>query len=244
MVEWPRDWCDGIEVVAMDGLSGFETAAGEELPDAVEVMDPFHVVKLAGDALDDVHRRILQETTGDRGRVRDPMYRAKWTLHKGSDRLTRRQQERIAKRFANANLAEVELTWAVYQYIVAAYRAEDRSEGKRLVQAVIDVLSSGLSVGLVELRGLGWTLKRRAADVLAFFTRPGTSNRSHRSRQRQDRASARVGARIPQPHALHREMLVGSRWIQAGSTLVFTMSRSNIVKLMCLNSSRTWGPGG
>ncbi|STC67385.1 transposase for insertion sequence element [Corynebacterium diphtheriae] len=45
----PKDWRDGIDVVAMGGFSGFKTASVEELPEAVEVMDPFHVVKLAGD---------------------------------------------------------------------------------------------------------------------------------------------------------------------------------------------------
>lgn len=59
---------------------------------------------------------------------------------------------------------------------MAADRAEDRSEDKRLLQAVIDVLSSGLPVGLVELRLLGRTLRRRTAGVLVFFTRPGTSH--------------------------------------------------------------------
>ena len=63
----PKDWRDGRQDRAMDGFSGFKTAAAEELPDAVEVMDPFHVVKLAGDALDDVRRRVQQETTGHRG---------------------------------------------------------------------------------------------------------------------------------------------------------------------------------
>ncbi len=43
---------DGIEGVAMDGFTGFKTATSEQLPDAVAVMDPFHVVALAGDALD------------------------------------------------------------------------------------------------------------------------------------------------------------------------------------------------
>lgn len=47
-----KQWLDGIEVVAMDGFSGFKTAAAEELPYAVPVVDPFHVVRLAGDALD------------------------------------------------------------------------------------------------------------------------------------------------------------------------------------------------
>ena len=43
---------DRIEIVAMDGFTGFKTAAAEEIPDAVAVMDPFHVVALTGDALD------------------------------------------------------------------------------------------------------------------------------------------------------------------------------------------------
>ena len=37
-------WRDGVEVVAMDGFTGSKTATSEELPDAVAVMDPFHVV--------------------------------------------------------------------------------------------------------------------------------------------------------------------------------------------------------
>jgi hypothetical protein len=41
-------WRDAVEVVAMDGFTGFKTATTEELPDAVTVMDPFHVVRLAG----------------------------------------------------------------------------------------------------------------------------------------------------------------------------------------------------
>src|SRR4051794_26773045 len=41
---------DGIEVVAMDGFTGFKTAAAETVLDAVAVMDPFHVVALAGEA--------------------------------------------------------------------------------------------------------------------------------------------------------------------------------------------------
>lgn len=63
--EWlaarPAEWSSRIEVVAMDGFSGFKTAAAEELPDAVAVMDPFHVVRLAGDALDRTRQRVQQD---------------------------------------------------------------------------------------------------------------------------------------------------------------------------------------
>ena len=36
----PQAWRDQVEVVAMDGFTGFKTATTEELPDAVAVMDP------------------------------------------------------------------------------------------------------------------------------------------------------------------------------------------------------------
>ena len=38
--ERPKAWRDGLEVVALDGFTGFKTATTEGLPDAVAVMDP------------------------------------------------------------------------------------------------------------------------------------------------------------------------------------------------------------
>ena len=93
--ERPKAWRDGLEVVAMDGFTGFKTATTEELPDAVAVMDPFHVVRLAGDALDRCRRRVQQDLHGHRGRKDDPLYRARRTLHTGHDLLTDRQREAV-----------------------------------------------------------------------------------------------------------------------------------------------------
>lgn len=59
---------------------------------------------------------------------------------------------------------------------MSAYRTADGNEGKKLLRTVIDALTTNLPTELIELRRLGRTLKRRADDVLAFFTRPGTSN--------------------------------------------------------------------
>src|SRR5258706_8818965 len=69
----PMAWRDGVEVVAMDGFTGFKTAAAEELPGAVPVMDPFHVVRLAGDALDRCRQRVQQQLHGPPGRSGDPL---------------------------------------------------------------------------------------------------------------------------------------------------------------------------
>ena len=45
-----------------------------------------------------------------------------------------------------------------------------------LVQAVIDAIGSGVPGPLTEVITLGRTLRKRAADILAYFDRPGTSN--------------------------------------------------------------------
>ena len=82
----PRRGGTRIEVVAMDGFTGFKTAAVEpSCPTAVTVMDPFHVVRLAGDALDGCRRRVQQDLHGHRGRAGDPLYAARRTLHTGAD---------------------------------------------------------------------------------------------------------------------------------------------------------------
>ncbi|WP_298041115.1 ISL3 family transposase [uncultured Microbacterium sp.] len=172
----PKAWLDGIEVVAMDGFTGFKTAAAEELPAAVPVMDPFHVVRLAGDGLDRCRQRVQQTTLGHRGRAADPLYKARRTLHTGHSLLTDKQRDRLDALFAGDDHVEVEATWGIYQRIVAAYREPDKKRGKAMMQAVIDSVTSGVPAALVEIRRLGRTLKQRAADILAFFDRPGTSN--------------------------------------------------------------------
>ena len=79
----PQAWRNAVEVVAMDGFTGLETVTTEELPDAVAVMDPFHVVRLAGEALDQCRRRVQQDTRGHRGRTGDPhvQVKASWRLY-------------------------------------------------------------------------------------------------------------------------------------------------------------------
>ena len=50
------------------------------LPDAVQVADPFHVVKLANKSVDDTRRRVQNETLGHRGHANDPLYRSRRLL--------------------------------------------------------------------------------------------------------------------------------------------------------------------
>lgn len=69
-----QDWRDSIAVAALDPFRGYATALRTELPQARRVLDAFHVVKLGLDAVDEVRRRVQQETTGHRGYKGYPLY--------------------------------------------------------------------------------------------------------------------------------------------------------------------------
>ena len=171
-----QDWRGRVEVVAMDGFTGFKSAAGEELPQARAVMDPFHVVSLAASKLDQCRRRIQRAITGRRGRAGDRLYRARRTLRTGADLLTDTQTERLETLFADERHAAVQASWGVYQRLIQAYRTEDPGLGKYLMQRLIDSLKQAIPEGLEEIQTLAKTLTGRASDILAYFDRPRTSN--------------------------------------------------------------------
>jgi transposase len=161
---------DQVEIVAMDGFGGYKNAAVEALPDAVTVMDPFHVVALAGQKLDLCRQRVQQDILGHRGRSGDPLYRVRRTLRTRLALLTERQRVRLETVFAFDEHVAVAVTWWVYQQIIAAYADPDPTRGKTLLTSVIDRLRARLPAGLEELATLGRTLHRRRDDVLAYFT--------------------------------------------------------------------------
>jgi transposase len=161
----PTEWIKQNDVVAMDGFAGFKTAA-EQLSDAVPVMDPFHVVRIADGALGQHQRRVQQDLFGRRG----------MTPHLAEHRCGPADRPAAAGLdavFDSEEHNEVEATWGIYQRIVAAYGEPTKKKVKLLMQAAV---TAGVPTALVEIRRLGRTMKQRAMDILAFFDRPGTSN--------------------------------------------------------------------
>jgi transposase len=149
---------DHVEVVAMDGFAGYKTAAAAVVPDAVTVMDPFHVVALAGAKLDLIRQRTQQQTFGRRGHTGDPLY--------GIRRIARTRTQLLSER--QYHIA-VKVAHVIYQKIIAAYANPNRHTGKRAMTALIDSIRRGVPAGLEEIAQLGRTLWRRRHDILAFF---------------------------------------------------------------------------
>ena len=202
----------------MDGFTGFKTATTEELPDAVAVMDPFHVVRLAGDALDRCRRRVQQQLHGHRGRTDDPLYRARRTLHTGADLLTDKQRQRLDALFADDEHVQVEATWGVYQRMITAYREPDRTRGRQLMQQLIDRLSSGVP-GRVDRDHHPRPDPEPASRRRPGLLRPARhQQRTHRGDQRPARTPPRLRPRVPQPHQLHRQIPTRDRRVQTPTT--------------------------
>ena len=166
-------------------------------------MDPFDVVRLAADALDETRRRVQQATTGRRGRASDALYAARRALLTRDSLLTQRQRTRLAGLFADQRHTPVEITWAVYQKTIDAHQHPDKAHNRGLMSALIDSISSGVPAGIQEIARLGRTLKRRSEDTPGLLRPPRLIQRPHRGHGRQARAPTRHRPGLPQPHPLH-----------------------------------------
>ena len=78
-------------------MSGpYRKAYNRVLPHALQVADPFHVIRLANQRLDDLRRRVQNETVGHRGRKDDPLYRIRRLLTAAHERISDRGQVPLA----------------------------------------------------------------------------------------------------------------------------------------------------
>jgi len=86
-----------IELVSADGADWIFNAVREGCHHADICLDPFHVVKWAGDALDTVRRQVWNTARRDGSTESAKQVKnARWALCKNPDRLTDRQRAKLA----------------------------------------------------------------------------------------------------------------------------------------------------
>ena len=158
---------DGIEVATLDPFHGYKNAIDDQLEDTVAVLDAFHIVKLGNQAVDEVRRRVQQETTGHRGRKNDPLYGIRTILRCGAEKLTDRQIARLDRAIAaDEHHDEVYIAYQCSQLLRSAYQAQRLTDGRRIAEKV---LAAFPSCPIPEIRRLGRTLKQWRAAFLAYF---------------------------------------------------------------------------
>ncbi len=87
-----------IEAVSMDLGPAFAKSVRTHAPQAVICFDPFHVVKLATDALDDVRRQVWQSARKLSNKQIARTYKgARWALLKNPEKLTDTQKATLAQ---------------------------------------------------------------------------------------------------------------------------------------------------
>ena len=164
----------GVKVAALDPFAGYKTAIDDKLEDATAVLDAFHVVKLGTAAVDEVRRRIQQDTLGHRGRKGDPLYGIQTILRAGAENLTDKQRARLVAAIeADTAHDEVFIAWQCAQQLRSAYHQKDLAEGRRIAQKVVDTFTT---CPIPEIARLGRTLRRWREAFLAYFTTGRSSN--------------------------------------------------------------------
>jgi transposase len=169
----PDGFVDGVEQAALDPFRGYANAIHDGLPDAVAVLDAFHVVRLGTQVVDEVRRRVQQDTLGRRGHKRDPLYKIRGLLRHGIEHLTEKQWAKISNCLDVGDPAdEVNVTWQCYQQLRSIYHATP-AKGREIA---IKVLDSFHSCPIPEVARLGRTLRSWRPQVLAYFDTSGVSN--------------------------------------------------------------------
>jgi transposase len=168
------DWCAQVTLATLDPAAGYRRALTERLANATLVVDHFHAVKLANQAIDDVRRRTQQATLQHRGHKRDPLYRARRVFLTGHERLS---DDRLGWMFemlaAGDPDGEVGATILAKELLREVYAASDLAHARR---RLIVFFQHCADSEVPELSRLARTIDRWVDLVLAYHRTGGASN--------------------------------------------------------------------
>jgi transposase len=162
----PDTWRNRIRWATLDLSGPYRKAFDDSLPDATQVADPFHVVKVANSKLDECRRRVQNDTLGHRGRRDDPLYKGRRLLTKAHERLDEKGNEKLLG-FLEAGdpHGEVRMSWHAKETLRGFYtQSADEAEGF-LDELTADLVDESMPV---EVRSLGRTLRRWRDQLLAW----------------------------------------------------------------------------
>ncbi|GAC1386994.1 MAG: ISL3 family transposase [Acidimicrobiales bacterium] len=162
-----EQWRANIAWATLDLSGPYRSVFDTMLPDATQVADPFHVVKLANSKLDECRRRVQNETLGHRGRKSDPLYRCRRLLTKADERLDDNGRSRLLGLLdAGDPHGEVRTAWHAKEIVRSIYDIGDAE----LAIEFVDRLGHDLQDDdcPLEVRSLGRTILRWRDQIAAW----------------------------------------------------------------------------
>jgi transposase len=173
LIARPAPWLAAIDTVTLDPYAGYARGLAEGLPHAELVVDHFHAVRLGNAALDEVRRRVQQDTLGHRGRKGEPLYRSRRQLLVAHERLTERGWARIqAGLDAGDPAGEVGAAYLAKELLREVYATGSERQARRRLERFY-VHCRGADIA--ELRRLAATVRRWEHEILGWH-RTGLSN--------------------------------------------------------------------
>lgn len=159
----PERWRAGIGWATLDLSNSYKSVFDTMLPDAV----PFHVVRLANQALDECRRRVQNETLGHRGRKTDPLYRARRRLVMARERLSVDGHEKLLGLLAAGDpKREVWFAWNAKEVVRQIYEHTDEPLAVAWVDEIVrDFADSEMPF---EVRRLGRTIGKWRHQITAW----------------------------------------------------------------------------
>ena len=169
----PKSWRRGVKVVALDLTDTYRAGLSPHLAHAKRVADPFHVTRVANRMLDEVRRRVQNETLGHRGRKSDPLYRARELLLKGEERLDAVGRDKLMAALRLGDPHDAVLgAWLAKEAVRSVYLEEDVAAAAELLDTTIE---GCLTDEVPEISTMGRTLSRWREEIWNHH-RTGASN--------------------------------------------------------------------
>jgi len=162
-----QSWCDRVRFATLDLSGPYRKVFTLMTPRAIQVADPFHLVRLANAKLDECRRRVQNDTLGHRGRKADPLYRCRRLLTKAEERLDEGGRTRLMGLLrAGDPRGDVATMWQAKEAVRELYSHGDAD----LALEWVSQLSQDLQdrVYPVEARSLGRTLGNWRHEIAAW----------------------------------------------------------------------------
>jgi transposase len=162
-----QEWRDQVRWATLDLSGPYRAVFDQALPNATQVADPFHVVKLANTKLDEVRRRVQNETMGHRGHKNDPLYRCRRLLTKADERLDEGGRTKLLGLLrAGDPHGEVTAAWHAKEAVRELYTHTDATLALRWLERLAADLKD--TDNPPEVRSLGRTLLRWKHQIVAW----------------------------------------------------------------------------
>ena len=153
-----------VKGVAMDMHEAFRQAVRMCLPRARIVVDKFHLVRHINGALDRVRSRLQG---GNRRGRRQDLFKSRYTLLKGAERLTGWERVRLGRLFYR--YPELKRAWLLKERFRTWYQGRDRSQAEVELDALQKMISDTY---LPEFKALLHTFDNWREEILNYFDYP------------------------------------------------------------------------